>query len=585
MGRFKKIMVPPQWQEYWTAYPHGYTILEALVDWLSEFNDIVDFVNNVDEYLQTFKQRFDKELQSEVIKTLMEWQQSGFLDIIIDEALQTQIDELEDKLKTLSLNVKDFGVVGDGVTDDTQIIQNVINMAIQNGARSVFFPAGIYKITDTVFIDEGIKIFGEHRKAVIIKSELDEDKPLFAVAQNNSVSGLYLGSLIMNGNGIGTAIKLGAERDKSVVDSTFENIRVFNFKTGLHSTYSWCNNFRMVRFQACDKPLSLGSQTNATNFDSCSFVSYNTTISLTNCEGVTFHNCNIANMTDSDADMMTLYQSSLTIINPYFENVGRSLAQVGSSNEVIPSQLTIRGGLICKNVRLSGNNESIIIEGSRITGESDYKFYIENALSGIRFPIKNMFVNLDSQTMKLSKPICLVDYKGNRKPDFELVYYSDIPLVQELRRGYGVISYAGEGNGIAVANNLEVGEQYTLVYAVRKGTGFKYFISRMSGYMDFALPVNEQSEDFTIRYVPFIATDSRLRLLITGSIEVALLQLYKGIKNTDLAIEHYRIFYSDSQPTAGTWNKGDIVYNTNPANGTIGWVCTSSGTPGTWQQF
>lgn len=39
-------------------------------------------------------------------------------------------------------------------------------------------------------------------------------------------------------------------------------------------------------------------------------------------------------------------------------------------------------------------------------------------------------------------------------------------------------------------------------------------------------------------------------------------------------------------PAAGTWAVGDTVYNTAPvAGGTIGWVCTAAGTPGTWKSF
>lgn len=39
-------------------------------------------------------------------------------------------------------------------------------------------------------------------------------------------------------------------------------------------------------------------------------------------------------------------------------------------------------------------------------------------------------------------------------------------------------------------------------------------------------------------------------------------------------------------PTSGTWAQGDIIYDTTPtAGGFIGWVCTSSGTPGTWKTF
>jgi hypothetical protein len=39
-------------------------------------------------------------------------------------------------------------------------------------------------------------------------------------------------------------------------------------------------------------------------------------------------------------------------------------------------------------------------------------------------------------------------------------------------------------------------------------------------------------------------------------------------------------------PTAGTWKRGDIVYNSAPSAGSVfGWVCITAGTPGTWVPF
>jgi hypothetical protein len=44
-----------------------------------------------------------------------------------------------------------------------------------------------------------------------------------------------------------------------------------------------------------------------------------------------------------------------------------------------------------------------------------------------------------------------------------------------------------------------------------------------------------------------------------------------------------RIVYGNAVPTAGTWAKGEIVKNQNPAVGSPkGWICTVAGTPGTW---
>ena len=46
------------------------------------------------------------------------------------------------------------------------------------------------------------------------------------------------------------------------------------------------------------------------------------------------------------------------------------------------------------------------------------------------------------------------------------------------------------------------------------------------------------------------------------------------------------IKWGSAAPTDGTWVQGDIVYNYSPSAGEwIGWVCTESGTPGTWKGF
>jgi hypothetical protein len=50
---------------------------------------------------------------------------------------------------------------------------------------------------------------------------------------------------------------------------------------------------------------------------------------------------------------------------------------------------------------------------------------------------------------------------------------------------------------------------------------------------------------------------------------------------------HERIHqYLDDVPDAGTWNRGDVVWNTAPEAGkSVGWVCVRAGTPGTWLPF
>lgn len=53
-----------------------------------------------------------------------------------------------------------------------------------------------------------------------------------------------------------------------------------------------------------------------------------------------------------------------------------------------------------------------------------------------------------------------------------------------------------------------------------------------------------------------------------------------------LSSTNNKVATGTAAPSTGSWLIGDIVYNTAPAgSGFIGWVCTTSGTPGTWKTF
>jgi parallel beta-helix repeat protein len=46
------------------------------------------------------------------------------------------------------------------------------------------------------------------------------------------------------------------------------------------------------------------------------------------------------------------------------------------------------------------------------------------------------------------------------------------------------------------------------------------------------------------------------------------------------------VTYRSSAPITGTWRVGDIAWNSSPAaSGTMGWICVTAGTPGTWKSF
>lgn len=90
--KFPHLKVPDQWNTYFSKYPQGYTILEALIEWVGQVDNMADHINSWNDYLDNFVATFDKGLQDKVIATLSEWQESGFLDIVISQALQTELD-------------------------------------------------------------------------------------------------------------------------------------------------------------------------------------------------------------------------------------------------------------------------------------------------------------------------------------------------------------------------------------------------------------------------------------------------------------------------------------------------------------
>lgn len=57
-------------------------------------------------------------------------------------------------------NVKDFGAVGNGTTNDAAAIQNAIDAADTNGNNGVFFPAGSYYVNSQVNLRNKVSLFG-----------------------------------------------------------------------------------------------------------------------------------------------------------------------------------------------------------------------------------------------------------------------------------------------------------------------------------------------------------------------------------------------------------------------------------------
>lgn len=96
-----------------------------------------------------------------------------------------------------TVSVKDFGAIGDGVTDDTDAIQSAIDYAAPLG-KAVFFPSGIYRTTQTVGFTRsdteqfGLHIVGENNIYTEIKADHSNGAVLALNRSFGSVSDIAL---------------------------------------------------------------------------------------------------------------------------------------------------------------------------------------------------------------------------------------------------------------------------------------------------------------------------------------------------------------------------------------------------------
>jgi hypothetical protein len=89
-----------------------------------------------------------------------------------------------------SVSVKDFGAIGDGVTDDRVAIQ-----AALDASSAVYFPEGVYAISDQIVLNSSQKLHGDGYASVLLSTGISKN-----IIYGNNVTNVEIASLFLQGN-------------------------------------------------------------------------------------------------------------------------------------------------------------------------------------------------------------------------------------------------------------------------------------------------------------------------------------------------------------------------------------------------
>lgn len=153
------------------------------------------------------------------------------------------------------ISIADYGANPDYGNDDTQAIQDAINA---NPNRKIFFPAGWYRITSPIIIDNKVELVGEGENEITIIQPSDCHgfiinksgvviKDMQIIGRQDSVStSVSYSAIRVNGNK--QTANDGTVSKNYIYNCRFENLRILDVGIGLELKYTWQSKINKVDF-------------------------------------------------------------------------------------------------------------------------------------------------------------------------------------------------------------------------------------------------------------------------------------------------------------------------------------------------
>jgi hypothetical protein len=523
-----------------------------------------------------------------------------------------------------SVNVKDYGAVGDGVTDDTAAFLNAVDAVghltvdtdyapLTQGGNIIFIPAGKYLITDTIRFPSSVTFKGVGRGSFIMFTPTSP-KTLFEpdpskLGSGSTIHGVTFEDFTITAMNTDAQIGISSTTGTSAYTEYMSIIRMIISKFSVNGVYigqlptpSGSTYFNMIEHcQFWKNYINLyidvwGGPTvvNGGYFIPSATSSYQiknyhegTTITGSSIDGLplnaqiyTDHPMTITGIRREQAD------DSPNVI-PFVE-----MEASNTLGSTFLGETVIQGGWVGQHGAILKLN-NYISTGEDLSATNASGRYGIDIRSGNPVSAQELVPNGN-----IDKGVYDWTYWGSGST---MAYTTSHKLL-----GDGSIGITSDGSGSlsairktipAASLTPYVGTRLWVTWLIKSTLSEDYFV-QLNG-AGVTNPTYQTPADATVDIGDWKVFQASIQIKSAADLKISVF-LGAGASSGDAVylagINAYWkgfnalpeaqptvVFYDSTAPTTGVWNQGDIVWNDSvTAGGSPGWMCVASGTPGTW---
>eukprot|EP00039_Didymoeca_costata_P003130 m.65341 g.65341 ORF g.65341 m.65341 type:complete len:564 (+) comp11727_c0_seq2:75-1766(+) len=349
------------------------------------------------------------------------------------------------RASSFGLNVRDFGAIGDGKTDDSAAIQRAVD-ASQGQGRALMVPAGTYLVNKSIVVacsetecavhaNYSLRLVGEGQHIATIMAGQAMDCVLCFVADtDNKTHTLHTTTAheVFDIGIHGNSLASYGIYAPAITRSQFEGVKIQeNTIAGMYLGYGWINTVSRARFSGNAIGIKLISAVNAVYVLNSMFEG-NHGIAIyvkSGCQITLANNCIEGN---DGPGIMLVATRAVTMEGNYFEfnNVHPKPYNISGTNVTVCGDIVLNGASEDGILAHAYGSQSITIRGSYHNGQHSHANcpYFGNVLA---VAVQGLTITGSNSGDRLMSPLVFMI------PDESVTSVSDVTLTSNT--GYGEI--------------------------------------------------------------------------------------------------------------------------------------------------